>query len=78
MNNETMKCVGGGSVSCNRWTKQKGKKEGTAWNKTATDRQQRKALVEGLHPAVDGQSSRRRMRDPPKAGQHQTDSNGRH
>ena len=31
-----------------------------------------------LHPAVDGQSSRRRMREPPKAGQHQTDSNGRY
>ena len=96
------------STSCNRWTKQKAKNEGTAWGKTASDRQQWKALVEGLHPAVDrqcrrmeppgtehnrqtatvgfggvlhpavdGQSSRRRMREPPKAGQHQTDSNGR-
>ena len=30
MNNETMKCVGGGSASCSRWTKQKEKKKGTA------------------------------------------------
>ena len=29
----------------------------------------------GLHPAVDGQSRRRRMREPPEQD-HQTDSNG--